>query len=164
MVRKPNQFRHQENGVTKIFLTQGKIALIDTRDYSAVCGYRWHAVKSSRRWYARAYVSRVGCHQQNICLHQLLLPCKRPREVDHRDGDGLNNRRSNLRRVTHQRNLWNPRKHLNTSSRFIGVYFASTYGKWRATLKINEKRIHLGWFDDEEAAHQARLAGERKYR
>jgi hypothetical protein len=82
-------------------------------------------------------------------------------EVDHRDGDGLNNRRSNLRCATHAQNNQNKVMQPH-SSRFKGVYWKQKDQRWVAYITANGKRYHLGSFRHEEDAAQARLAAAEK--
>lgn len=73
--------------------------------------------------------------------------------VDHKDGDGLNNRRHNLRGCTRRDNSANSRKRQHTSSRFKGVSYNS--GKWLATIGYDRKTHYLGRYDTEEDAAMA---------
>ena len=76
--------------------------------------------------------------------------------IDHRDMNGLNNQRSNLRFCTLSQNAMNRRKRENTSSIYKGVYFNNQRGKkWKAQIRINGKQIHLGLFDFEVDAARA---------
>lgn len=88
-------------------------------------------------------------------MHRQVLGVTDPKtKVDHRDGDGLNNCRSNLRRSTHQQNMYNQRKHgLNTSSRFKGVNIFKS--QWQSRITANGLRIFLGYFPTEEQAAKA---------
>jgi hypothetical protein len=160
----PNEVRHRLDGTTEITLTQGKSTLIDTSDYEKVRPYRWCAMHNrTGNWYARTNLP-TGEKRRTPLLHQMLLPSKPPLEVDHKDGNGLNNRRSNLRRVTRGKNVWNQGKRPNTSSRFVGVTWGEHVQKWLARIYTNGKARHLGCFASEEAAHQARLQAEKKFR
>ena len=82
-------------------------------------------------------------------------------QIDHMDGDGLNNRPKNMRDVAHQENLKNQRMQRNNISGVTGVSWHKRDGKWRATININGKRKGLGYFDDiDEAAKAYRDAAE----
>ena len=82
-------------------------------------------------------------------------------QIDHMDGDGLNNRPKNMRDVAHQENLKNQRMQRNNISGVTGVSWHKRDGKWRATININGKRKSLGYFDDiNEAAKAYRDAAE----
>lgn len=76
-------------------------------------------------------------------------------EVDHRDGDGLNNCRSNLRLATRAQNGANLPARVGETSRFKGVYWRKDTERWQAKIKKNYKDIYLGCFDDELEAARA---------
>ena len=78
-----------------------------------------------------------------------------PDEIDHRDGDGLNNAWGNLRDATHNQNQHNKGKQHGNSSGYKGVTYVKTADKWRARIMLNNKSIHLGYFDAPELAHEA---------
>lgn len=143
-------------------LTQGYVALVDDSDYDAVSQYRWQAqIQKSRspsglkRVYAtREYVSSDGkrCTQR---MHRLILGLTDPKiDVDHRDGDGLNNRRSNLRIATRRQNGSNQRKRPN-KNKYKGVCFDKSRSRWLAGIKVNYRRINLGRFATELDAAMA---------
>ena len=79
-------------------------------------------------------------------------------QVDHIDGDGLNNRRGNLRLATAGQNQHNKGLQRNNTSGFKGVRWRSDKGKWVARIDKDGKRRHLGYFDTVEGAHSAYVA------
>lgn len=81
-------------------------------------------------------------------------------EIDHIDGDRTNNRFANLRSVPREINMRNRKLDCDNRSGAIGVYWARHAGKWRAEIKGEGKRIHLGYFTDKAAAIAARKAAE----
>lgn len=138
----------------EIALTRGFIALIDDRDYERVSNLKWNATITTRGQVYATCTQRIGKGRKgkkvNIKMHRFVLGITDRRvEVDHIDGDALNNQKSNLRRCSHQQNMANMRQHRDASSRFKGVSFHKASGLWRATI---QKR-HLGYFkSDQEAA------------
>jgi hypothetical protein len=92
--------------------------------------------------------------------HHLILPPD-GYVVDHINGDGLDNRRSNLRLATVAQNAWNSKKR-NPRSGYKGVWFAKDKRLWRAAIVCNRKRIHLGYFKNKIAAAHAYDAAARK--
>lgn len=83
-------------------------------------------------------------------------------DIDHKDGDGLNNRWANLREATVSQNLANARRHADNISGFKGVTFDKPTKKFRAQIMINYKQIYLGLHATPEAAHDAyRVAAEK---
>lgn len=137
------------SAIVFIPLTQGKVAVIDFEDFEKVRPYKWYVRKDGRNWYASRTISREG-KRVTLNLHAFLLPDAE--EVDHRDGDGLNNRRFNLREGTHAQNCKNAKSQIGRSSKFKGVSWHKATNKWQARVGT---RFYLGLFDDEEAAARA---------
>lgn len=137
-----NQFRIV-GGVVWIRLTQGKETCIDLADWEKVKGFRWCAIKfSSSGPYAVTKINR-----RLVLLHRFLV--SGAEEVDHRDGEGLNNCRSNLRGCSRSQNNANRRLQKNNTSGFRGV--SRSGWKWRARLG----RSVLGYFPDISDAARA---------
>jgi hypothetical protein len=109
-------------------LTQGKVAQIDPEDWPLVASYRWYAYKSTDgKWYAHATALDGSRAKAKVKMHNLILGCK---SVDHWDGDGLNNRRLNLRPCTNAQNQQNTGSR-GGSSRFKGVsWIAAKKSGW----------------------------------
>lgn len=77
------------------------------------------------------------------------------RQIDHIDGDKLNNRWANLRLATPSQNLANTGKPRHNTSGFKGVSWSKNKNKWRAYISIENKTKHLGYFEELESAHVA---------
>ena len=84
-------------------------------------------------------------------------------EIDHRDGDGLHNWFDNLREATRKMNSANSRKPRTAKSRLKGVTWSSAHGRFKAQITVDQKGIHLGYFDSEEEAHAAYVAAAREH-
>jgi hypothetical protein len=80
-------------------------------------------------------------------MHADILGTKNGVEIDHCDGNGLNNRRQNLRHATKTENQWNATVRQDNSSGFKGVCFDTEMRRWKASIQYHNKRIHLGRFD-----------------
>ncbi len=135
-------------GAKLIPLTRGRFAIVDAEDYEWLNQYKWHVSKSGCSEYA------VRCQgRKHISMHRLLLNAPPGLLVDHRDCNGLNNRKANLRLCTHLENIRNQRPRKDGTSRFKGVSRRKTRKKYTATIHKDGKRYSLGYFRDEiEAA------------
>lgn len=137
------------SGTQWIPLTRGKFAIVDETDHALVARFNWRALKDGNTWYAATGGSRQSPF---LFMHRLIAGLEHSM-VDHKDGDGLNNRRHNLRGCTRRDNSANSRKRQHTSSRFKGVSYNS--GKWLATIGYDRKTHYLGRYDTEEDAAMA---------
>jgi hypothetical protein len=148
----------------------GRVALVDDADYDLVMQHRWNVQERTRPNGSKigpyAFTSDCGSDRTVIVwLHRLLMPGVA--QVDHEDGDGLNNQRSNLRPATNMQNHANERKTRTyggrpTSSRFKGVYWHKAAGKWLAQIGADGKHRYLGLFADEAEAARAYDAAARE--
>lgn len=141
--------------VRTIPLTQGKEALVDDQDYEFLNQWKWYADKRKHTWYASRNRRKSEGSPRTILMHEALLPDSKG--VDHKDGDGLNNQRSNLRPASTAQNNRNTTKRANTSSRFKGVYWHKSTGKWQARIGtgVSGQHIYLGEFESELDAAKA---------
>jgi hypothetical protein len=142
----------------RIELTQGKYATVDDVDYEKVSQHKWWAQQSNlsdHLWYAMTKIDT-----QVVSLHRFLMECPKG-EVDHKDGDGLNNRRANLREVTKTQQRMNQKRFKNNQSGFKGVRWEAN--KWRARIGVNNKHIHLGRFENKLDAAKAYNDAAQKY-
>lgn len=140
----------------KIPLTQGKNALIDPEDFKKVKPYKWYALFNRRMWYAKATAKNPKGKKSAVAMHRLVmgLDFGDPAQVDHRNGDGLDNRKANLRLAMQGQNIKNQKKRSGTtSSKFKGVYKRDHF--WKAQISVNGEKLYLGRFDSEEDAARA---------
>lgn len=128
----------------EIPLTQGKVALVDDEDYPEVSRYRWYANRYGRRWYAVRNIGRYP-HQQAVLLHRFLASPPEGMQVDHKNGDGLDCRRENIRVCTPAENLRNKGLKRTNTSGFKGVQKCGK--RWKATIRAG-RDFNLGHFDD----------------
>lgn len=131
--------------------------LVDTADVALVeSGGPW-------RLSTRGYVARTR-GKEVVYLARFLHGLNRgdAGEVDHINGDPLDNRRSNLRVVSHEQNMQNVRPRIRSTSRYRGVHWEASTQSWRAVCQISGVRFSVGRFKNEieaaHAAHQFRLA------
>lgn len=129
----------------RIPLTQGKFALVDDDDYDFLMAYakRWFAMRHGKLWYAAGHKRKTGSGGQHR-MHRVILRAKPHENVDHRNGDGLDNRRVNIRIASRAENGWNRGKLRNNTSGFKGV--SKFKSKWQARITVNRERKFLGCF------------------
>lgn len=124
--------------------------LFDDEDILTLFNHRWHVAKRSRNgMYAVARTSSG----RGVYMHQLILPAPQGKMVDHINGNGLDNRKCNLRLCIKIENQRNQRPRFG--KRFKGVAFnARLMSKpWSAKIRVGYKNIHIGYFPTEiEAA------------
>jgi hypothetical protein len=130
-------------------LTQGKWAVIDLADAPEVLSRRWYAQKRPRGIF---YAATRPTHTSLLYMH-VLISGGAADQTDHRDRNGLNNRRGNLRTCEARQNQGNAQLRADNTSGFRGVSLWK--GKWIASIRINGKRKHIGSFDTPEAAAHA---------
>lgn len=137
----------------EIFLTQGKVALVDDADYEWLSQWKWAAWHRGRNWYAIRYEGKKLHHNRMLFMHSEIMKPSEGMEIDHRDGDGLNNQRHNLRECTHAQNSRNRKRQINNTSGYIGV--DRSRGSWRARINFNGQRKHIHSGSDIEVAARA---------
>lgn len=142
-----------EGNVAYITLTKGYEAVIDAADVAMVEGVNWAAAVRGTVVYATRIVRQDGTRRA-IYLHRALAAAGES-QLDHVDGDGLNNRRVNLRPATHAQNQWNKGVSKRNRVGLKGVSWHPINQKWRARIRLNGRNTHLGFFETPEAAHEA---------
>jgi hypothetical protein len=136
-------------------LTKGYEAVIDAADVPLVDGVNWHAaVQRDGRVYVKRSLWVNGKHF-NVMLHRVIAGTPAEQDTDHKNGNGLDNRRANLRNATTSENMCNQRKKPNTASELKGIHWNDACSKWRAKITIRGQKHSLGLFATQEAAHEA---------
>ncbi|HLF28182.1 MAG TPA: AP2 domain-containing protein [Anaerolineae bacterium] len=136
---------------TQIQLTKGMIAFVDDED-SDLADLKWHVIKT--------YAVRGSPHNR-VFMHRVILERKLKRRLrsgehsDHINGNGFDNRRSNLRAATAVENGQNRKVSSNNRSGFKGVYWNRCAQKWHAKIKHGGRNIHLGYFNTPAEAARA---------
>ena len=135
-------------------IAAGRVALVDDEDYDLVMQYRWNvherpAVEPGCHPKGPYAVARIPERPFRLYMHKLITGWAR---TDHEDHDGLNNQRSNLRRVTNSQNLANQRPRSGLSSQFKGVSWDKKSRRWFAYITVNGRMRSLGRFGSEEYA------------
>lgn len=140
---------------------QGSVmhALIDESDYEELSQYTWYVQKHGRtyRAFRTEYERKDGkkINQKTIYLSRSILKPKKGM-IDHIDGNGLNNRRSNLRLCTHQQNCCNRPLRTGSFSGAQGIKWDRTNKRWKAYVSIKKKRLLVGNYIDKREAIVAR--------
>lgn len=148
------------NGVATVELTQGQVMLVSEIVLPLLSPHRWVAHRRRNTFYVTTNIRLPDGCWKTLDVHRLLmgLDFGDPRQVDHINGDGLNNLFSNLRTTDHARNAHNqhgkqPHKHGETpTSRFPGVCWDKKRKKWHTQIMLSGRIIHLGRYDIEEDA------------
>lgn len=136
----------------RIPISRGLVASVDAADYERVMAMGlWSAEPSGDTFYARKVLYRPGDRKRtSLMMHTFITGWS---YVDHIDGDGLNNRGSNLRQATHAQNMHNKRLYRNNTSGFKGVTRNTGKGRpWSASIKWNKRSFRLGNYDTPEEA------------
>lgn len=137
-------------------LTQGKVAIVDDADYDWLNQWRWYARKNRNTFYAVRVVYLPHGKRTTILMHRQILGLEfgDKRESDHKNHEGLNNRRCNLRVCNCAQNQQNRNARRSHSSAYKGVGWHKPRHNWRARIVNNGHRICLGYFVSEiNAAH-----------
>ena len=128
-------------------------ALIDDEDFILISGYNLYLAERKPCFYVIC-AKQINKKTKHIYLHRLIMNAQRGQQIDHRDGNGLNCQKSNLRFCTQLQNTMNQRKTKGTS-RYKGVSWHKQTKKWRAAIMLHRKQHHLGCFVDEIDAAKA---------
>lgn len=145
----------------KIFLTQGKIAIVDDDDFERLSRYKWHYMR--KKCASPGYASRSFPGQGNLSMHRFIMGAKKGQIVDHINGDTLDNRRANLRFCEHKENSRNQRKRRITQSKYKGLSRAKGRSIWQVQISVNGKKTTVGNFASEEDAARAYDKAARMY-
>jgi hypothetical protein len=143
-----------EGRVAYVTLTKGYEAIIDAADVPLVRGWNWHASVAGKLVYAARSATIEG-KRRMILMHRVIANAPSDRDVDHRRGIGLDNRKRNLRIATPSQNLGNSRGSSTSMLGVKGVHFHA--GKYEAAIEKDGARYYLGRFEtlgEASAAYQ----------
>lgn len=152
----------------EIPLTRGQIALVDDEDYEYLNQWKWCAqykYKCGNYYVVRAarkeeYIDGKG---RLILMHRIILNAPKGIQVDHINMNTLDNRKQNLRLATSAENQRNRKIFVNNTSGYKGVHWKKQAHRWVATITVNNKDIHLGYFDTPEEAYEAYCKAAKYY-
>lgn len=143
-----------EGDVAYVPLTKGYVAIIDAADVPLVEGVCWQAMIGRNTVYA-VRTCGSGKAKRRVAMHRVILDAPIGSLVDHRNGDGLENRRNNLRLATCAGNNQNARIRRDNTSGLKGASWHKRCKRWQATISIDGNLKHLGYFATPELAHAA---------
>jgi hypothetical protein len=130
----------------------GYDVLIDDEDYNKIKNYKWHIryCNESNRYDIYAYK-----YNKAFRLYRIIMKENNSKiEIDHINHNTLDNQKCNLRKCTHQENIFNQRINKNNTSGYRGVSWNKYHKKWDANIKLNYKKIYLGHFKNKEDAKE----------
>lgn len=129
------------------------LMLVDDEDYNTLELLKWHLATGG---YAQTKIKKNPLTlQRPITAHRIILWCPQYLQIDHIDGNPLNNQKKNLRICSGTQNQRNRKRMHNNKSGFKGVSLCKNTKKWRATIKTDDQLKYLGLFNTPEEAHDA---------
>ena len=149
-----------QNDIAMMPLTKGYVTKIDASDALLVAGFNLHATVGRSGVYA---IASLGHGNKKMCLHRMIMSAPDGIHVDHINGDTLDNRRDNLRLATAAQNSRNCKPVMGGTSEMKGVSWHKASNRWRAQIRVETKKIHLGIFKSEADAYAAYCDASDKY-
>lgn len=147
----------------KLRLTNGKYTLVDDAQYGELSQYTW-MLNNSGYAYRKDYLGKIeGKYRyKTVLIHRHIMGATSGKQIDHINGNRLDNRRSNLRFCSQKDNMANSRKPSTNTSGYKGVSWDKQRNKWVAYI-YREKSINLGGFGTVEEAHLAYIDAAKKH-
>lgn len=144
-----------------VHLTKGVSAKVDDSDFADVSNFKWYCLSGRKKYAARRNGKKI------TLMHRFLMKANENILIDHKNGDGLDNRRQNLREATRSQNQCNAtsmiRKNNRSGYRGVTKHPKGINKPWRATIIVNWKQISLGYFKTKEDAAIAYNDAAKKY-
>ena len=137
----------------EIPLTKGYVAIVDDDDYEKVAAFKWCAHVDSKN--GKVYAYRNSRSVPN-CMHRFIMGETNPKIlIDHKNGNGIDNQRHNLRRANSSRNNANTGKYKINKSGYKGVHWDKVEKQWVAQITADRKKTFIGRFSEKEDAAKA---------
>lgn len=132
-------------GFKIIKLTKNKTVVVDGEDFDFLNQWKWHAGKNGS-YAARGEWQKGKNKNKIIYMHRLIMKVEGKTQVDHKNGNGLDNRKENLRLCTNKENQRNHKLLVTNKSGFNGVSWNSKVKKWETCISVDNKTVHLGFY------------------
>jgi len=135
-----------------IQLSKGQTAIVDDEDYERLLPFKWAAFCQHGIWYAKR--TKMFMNEKEVdrkMERNIIFNIPERMCIDHKNGNGLDNRKENLRIATYSQNSYNSRRRKNSPTEFKGVSLFRGK-KWTAKIGIEGRRVYLGIFDNIEMA------------
>lgn len=141
----------------KIKLTKNKVALVDDVDFDLLNKYNW--------WYHKSgYALRIE-NKKTIRMHRVIANCPENKEIDHINGNRMDNRKINLRICTSSQNSKNRKLQKNNKSGYKGVSYRKRDKKWIVYICVNRKNKYIGIFKNiKDASNAYNIAAVQYYK
>lgn len=147
----------------EVELRNGGVALVDDEDYEEISKGKWWANGKGGHLYAQRSKKVPGTQRvRTLMMHREIMKAPDGMDVDHINGNGLDNRRENLRVVAHWQNLHNAGKPSSNTTGYKGVAYFPPTDRWAAHIGIRGKQRCLGYFATKEGAARAYDAAARR--
>lgn len=146
----------------RIKLTQNKFTIVDDSDYEWLNQYKWYFSQQRGSGYSHR-TPFINGKKKMVSMHRFILGVENNMEVDHINGNGLDNRRSNLRISTHQQNICNQKLRFDNTSGYKGVSLDKRYRKWKSFIYTKNKQHGLGYYSNIKEAAKAYNQAALKY-
>jgi hypothetical protein len=137
-----------------------RYVLVSSEDFERVSSYKWCLDSDG---YAVGCMKKEGGGWKTFKMHRFIINAAPGELVDHKDGDRLNNTRSNLRICTHTENMRNRKKQPAKSSKYLGVCYQQKTGRWRVQFWVDKKQMSFGSYATEDEAGRVAMEKRKEY-
>lgn len=134
------------------------VAIVDDGDFEFLNQWKWKAVTARDTWYATRTHWPNGKHAkcETVIMHRLIMGITDRNVIcDHKDHNGLNNQKANLRTCTKKQNVYNTKSRKGSSSKYLGVSWKKKINKWQVLIQKDGNFKYLGVYKDEIEAAKA---------
>ena len=139
----------------QISISRGMTATVDDSDFNSVKDYEWYAVPGYNTWYAMRWEG-IRPQRKHVFLHRFLMGVSDSHVlIDHKNGNGLDCTRGNMRTCTRMQNTCNSVKQKSSAAGYRGVYRDKNENFYSAQIEVNGNKIRLGYFKTKEDAARA---------